>query len=136
MIHVLKCWPVSFEPIINGFKTFEVRKNDRPYNVGDTLILREFEPCYKCNGSGKVRTAYGRPDSVESCDVCGDYYGIYGNRYCKCLVAHIMQGGQFGIEQGYIVMSIVYMAFGVGDWQENERKASAKNKGVHTITHG
>jgi len=43
MIHELKTWPEYFEEILTGKKTFEVRKNDRDYKVGDTLILKEFK---------------------------------------------------------------------------------------------
>jgi len=40
--HDLKTWPEFFEAIIKGTKTFEIRKNDRFYQVGDTLRLREY----------------------------------------------------------------------------------------------
>ena len=41
MTHELKILPEYFEPIVDGKKTFEVRKDDRQYQVGDILILRE-----------------------------------------------------------------------------------------------
>ena len=44
MIHELKCLPIYFDPTMNGLKTFEVRKNDRPFRVGDVLALNEFIP--------------------------------------------------------------------------------------------
>lgn len=44
MIHDLKTWPVFFESVATCEKTFEIRKGDRCYNVGDTLFLREFDP--------------------------------------------------------------------------------------------
>jgi ASC-1-like (ASCH) protein len=40
MIHKLKCINPYFDSIWNGSKTFEIRKNDRDYKIGDTLILR------------------------------------------------------------------------------------------------
>ena len=43
MTHELKCWPEYFEQILTGYKTFEVRKNDRDYKVGDELFLREWD---------------------------------------------------------------------------------------------
>ena len=42
--HNLKTWTPYFNDIRNGVKTFEVRKNDRNYQVGDTLILEEYNP--------------------------------------------------------------------------------------------
>ena len=44
MKHRLKTWPVLFADIEYGVKTFEIRKNDRNFKVGDYLILEEFEP--------------------------------------------------------------------------------------------
>jgi hypothetical protein len=42
--HELKTWPVFYKDIINGTKTFEVRTNDRDFQVGDILLLREYDP--------------------------------------------------------------------------------------------
>lgn len=42
--HDLKCWPSFFQAISDGSKKFEVRHNDRHFNVGDTLRLMEFTP--------------------------------------------------------------------------------------------
>ena len=44
MTHNLKCWPEYFGPLMEGFKTFEIRKNDRDYLLGDTLNLLEWIP--------------------------------------------------------------------------------------------
>ena len=40
--HYLKTWPAPFEQVWNGRKTFEIRKDDRGFEVGDTLRLREY----------------------------------------------------------------------------------------------
>ena len=42
--HELKTWPEFFEAVAGGAKPFEVRRNDRGYRVGDTLVLREYHP--------------------------------------------------------------------------------------------
>ena len=42
--HDLKVWKPYLDHIINGKKTFEYRKNDRGFHVGDYLILREQDP--------------------------------------------------------------------------------------------
>lgn len=41
MIHELKTDPDFFEMVKSGEKTFELRFNDRGFQVGDTLVLRK-----------------------------------------------------------------------------------------------
>lgn len=43
-IITLKCWPTSFLATWDGQKTWELRKNDRNFQVGDLLMLSEFRP--------------------------------------------------------------------------------------------
>jgi len=42
MTHELKTWPQYFKEIVAGKKTFEYRKNDRGFQVGHFLRLREW----------------------------------------------------------------------------------------------
>lgn len=42
--HELKTWPIPFWDVVSGAKTFEVRKNDRDFKVGDYLVLKEYDP--------------------------------------------------------------------------------------------
>lgn len=42
MIHKLKILPGYFKAVCEGVKTFEIRKNDRGFKVGDKLILMEY----------------------------------------------------------------------------------------------
>ena len=49
MIHELKILPMFFEAVISGKKTFEIRKADRPYKVGDLLALNEYDNGYTGN---------------------------------------------------------------------------------------
>jgi hypothetical protein len=44
MQHNLKTWPEYFDAVAIGAKTFEVRKHDRDYVVGDWLRLMEYDP--------------------------------------------------------------------------------------------
>lgn len=41
----VKSWPWLFEPMVAGKKLHDMRdKRDRPYKVGDRMLLREFDP--------------------------------------------------------------------------------------------
>lgn len=42
-VHELKIEPQYFAPVIEGIKTFEIRKDDRGYKCGDLLHLKEFD---------------------------------------------------------------------------------------------
>ena len=63
--HELKTWPRFFKDVEMGLKTFEIRKDDRGFEVDDYLNLREWDP-----GAGtytgkklRVRVTYiVRPD--------------------------------------------------------------------------
>jgi hypothetical protein len=84
MTHDLKTWQPYFEEVWHGRKRFEVRKNDRDYKVGDYLDLMEYLP----------------EESKQSGN------DVYGPRSVTCRIDYILEGGNFGIEPGYIVMSI------------------------------
>ena len=43
MTHALKTWPEYFAAVDSGEKNFEVRRFDRPFKVGDTLLLQEWD---------------------------------------------------------------------------------------------
>jgi hypothetical protein len=75
--HELKCWPAPFEAIGNGEKGWEFRLDDRGYAVGDTLVLREWEP------------------GVRS----------YTGRVLRARVTWILHGG-FGLPDGFVIMSL------------------------------
>jgi len=53
--HKLKTWPTPFQATQLGNKTYEIRKNDRNFNVGDTLILEEYDPTTQ-EYTGRVMT--------------------------------------------------------------------------------
>ena len=67
--HFLKTWPEYFQAIWDGKKTFEVRKNDRDFKVGDMLVLQEFDPKTKeYSGSAlckRVTYIIGEPFTKE-----------------------------------------------------------------------
>ncbi len=44
MNHEKKCWPASFQAILEGKKTFDIRLADWTCKPGDILILKEYDP--------------------------------------------------------------------------------------------
>ena len=50
MLHELKIYPMHFNDILKNNKNFEVRKDDRLYEVGDYLYLREYLPADEYTG--------------------------------------------------------------------------------------
>ena len=78
MTHELKTWRRYFQEVKKGVKQFETRKNDRNFKVGDLLLLKEWD-----NEKGKYT----------------------GDETCV-QIEYILHGGSFGIEKGYVAMSI------------------------------
>ena len=88
MIHELKVWPAYYERLVDGTKTFEVRKDDRGYQVGDVLVLREWNP---------------RATGGHMADM-----GRFTGREMRCTVGFIFKQG-FGCDLGeYVVMSLLF----------------------------
>lgn len=54
-VHELKTDPKYYERVLLGQKRFELRLNDRGYQLGDVLILREFDR-HRDKYSGRVLT--------------------------------------------------------------------------------
>lgn len=44
MTHALKTLSPYYSDVISGKKTFELRKDDRPFELGDKLLLQEYDP--------------------------------------------------------------------------------------------
>ena len=66
MIHELKILPQFFADVISGEKSFEIRKNDRPFHKGDLLALNEFDGQYYTGNSCLVYIDYIM-DDTEYC---------------------------------------------------------------------
>lgn len=85
MNHDLKCHYMYYEKVIEADvrqrKTVEIRKNDRGYQVGDTLTLREWDP--------------------------DDHAGT--GRYAQVLVTHMV--GAPWMEEGMVALSILLQDF-------------------------
>ena len=80
-IHKLKTWPQFFDAVACGVKGFELRKDDRGFEVGDVLLLQEFDP-YKGEGG-------------------------YSGREVSRLVLYKLDAASFsGIEKGYCILGL------------------------------
>ena len=82
--HSLKINPAYFDAVKNGIKTFEIRKNDRNYRVGDTLTLGEWVPGTWEKGSWTGRRVEVAITYVlthdQFPDGIGDGYAVLGIR--------------------------------------------------------
>ena len=76
-LHELKTINPFFEDIWRGLKDFEVRKNDRNFEIGDRLKLIEY-------GANQIPTP----------------------RYILKDVKYILMGGQYGISDDYVVLGL------------------------------
>lgn len=76
LTHFLKIYPEFFNDVKIGRKTFEVRKFDRNYKLGDVLVLKEYDGfCY----SGRyvaVRVVY----LLNNPSFCKEGYVVLGIR--------------------------------------------------------
>lgn len=57
MIHELKIHPQYYSRVADGTKTFEIRDNDRSFQKGDTVVLKEYDP-KPVNPTDKVPKGY------------------------------------------------------------------------------
>jgi len=67
MTHELKTIQPYFNDVLNGKKTFEIRKFDRPYKVGDSIKLIEWDVnLQRCMPNFTYKTiSYVLSDAVE-----------------------------------------------------------------------
>lgn len=78
MIHELKVWPEHFELLRTGMKKFEIRRSDRPFEIGHILSLQEWSPVNH----------------------------RYSGRQLRFKITCIYQGEQYGIMAGFAVLGI------------------------------
>lgn len=79
-VHVLKTWPKYFEAVYFGEKTFEVRKNDRNFQIGDTLVLREWDPETEGYTGRKLEVRVTYLTDASDMGVLKEDYVIMGTR--------------------------------------------------------
>jgi hypothetical protein len=76
--HELKIWPHYFEETLCGAKTAQLRRNDRAFQIGDRLLLREF---VKESGRHTGReTTVVVTDVIQNCDGLVEGYCVLSIR--------------------------------------------------------
>ena len=85
-MHILKTDPEPFTQTYNGLKNFEIRKHDRAFMEGDTILLRE--------------TKHSGAEMEQGMPL------IYTGREIECEIQYILHGPQYGLKDGWIIMSI------------------------------
>ena len=96
-IHDLKSAPLPFMHIRNGRKRFEVRKNDRDYQQGDLVVLREYVEDANVEARFRAATGICRPVVL---DFTGSVLGPFTVGY--------VEKGEF-VPDGYCVFELVPM---------------------------
>lgn len=80
MMHFVKCDKEVFEATRQGVKPYEVRLNDRDYQIGDKLMLQEWD---------------------------SEAQKFTGSSHETGVITSILKGGQYGIMEGYVILSWV-----------------------------
>lgn len=88
-LHRLKTDPAVFEAVVTGKKTYEIRFDDRGYQVGDVLVLRE--------------TAATGEEMKNGAPL------IYTGREYTDQVSHILRGPCYGLADGWVILSFGVM---------------------------
>lgn len=99
--HELKTFPPYFAAVAEGRKTFEVRWNDRAYQAGDMVVLREWDPARGCDC---------RATSLSHQRRCTRYTGRTIAAGIDCVIAQTATQvtGKVGFDgRGYVVFSLV-----------------------------
>lgn len=87
-VHELKTWPGPFAAVLSGAKRAEMRKDDRGFEVGDRLVLLEYEP--------PTVPKIGQPGTPPR----------YTGRRIDATITHVLRDSQFGIHEGFAMLSI------------------------------
>ena len=107
-VHQLKTWPIFFEAVLNGTKTFEIRLNDRNFQVGDKLDLMEYDP---------------------------DAEG-YTGRHCHRFVSYVLDANPFFDFKGHVILGLKPVEIPEISDEEIESKAESSTATVLRPTIG
>lgn len=63
--HDLKSWPEHFAPLVARKKNFEIRRNDRDFQVDDSVTLHEYIPGENCYTGDALSGIIGYVDDFQ-----------------------------------------------------------------------
>lgn len=75
--HKLKTVQPHFDAVASGAKRAEIRKNDRGFEVGDVLVLREYDPATDA----------------------------FTGRFVEVRITHVLRGFE-GLAEGWVSLSV------------------------------
>ncbi|WP_211252306.1 DUF3850 domain-containing protein [Marinobacterium jannaschii] len=84
--HVLKTDPDVFQLSWDGLKDYEIRYNDRDYQVGDHLELQE--------------TKFSGAEMALLDEYCVEFTGCV----LHCEITHVLSG--YGLQEGWVILSL------------------------------
>lgn len=84
-VHFLKTWPAPFLAVWHGAKRYEVRKDDREFDIGDLLVLACWDP--------EQPRYHASPIGFDG-------------RIITARVSYKTRGGEFGLPEGLCVLGI------------------------------
>lgn len=97
MEHRLKTDADVFQAMVECRKTYELRKDDRGFQVGDTLTLCE------TRYTGQEMISYEHPDHPGR--IVDGKPLEYTGRTMGCVVTHILRGPIYGLAEGWAILS-------------------------------
>ncbi len=89
--HHLKTWPEYFQPVVDGRKTVELRRDDREFEEGDVVVLEEWRP----------------PSRYDFVLDPGSGPPGYTGRVCRRIVTHVLRDPEHRwLQPGVVALSM------------------------------
>lgn len=90
--HILKAHPPMFRAARDGVKNFEVRKDDRAFQTGDTVEMVFNDPTVPGGSFPAPPQPWDDKDDTRT--------------NLKRKITFVLRGGQYGVEPGYVVLAL------------------------------
>lgn len=99
--HALKTVNPEYYAVLAGRKTFELRKNDRNFKVGDRVVLMEWE-------NNQLTRMQKLSNWIAARFPFCVYYpeGNYTGRQITAKISYVLRGGKWGLRNGYVILQL------------------------------